>query len=246
MFLLLSFLSTYAMAANSIAGAVAFATGKPIATNSEGSKRTLARGKNILSGDAIKTGKGLLHIRFTDGSFMSLKPNSQLTLDEYFFNGNDDGSERQILSLVQGGFRTISGVIGKKHRENYRLQTPQATIGIRGTKYHIDVDNGLTLYMGEDGAIIIYAETGTYQITAFEVATLGGKDNLIKILTSQGIDPFTTGDINSVYTEYSEGENRNSVGEPAGVENGLPEEEPFVMSIPEEDDDPMRQFMPEG
>jgi len=230
--LLLSFSSSHVIAATSIAGAVAFSTGKPSATTPDGDKRILLRGKNILSGDAIKTGEGLLHIRFTDGSFMSLKPNSKLTLDEYFFSGEDDGSERQMLSLVQGGFRTISGIIGKKHRENYQLKTPQATIGIRGTKYHIDVDNGLTLYMGEDGAVIIYAETGTYQITALEVASIGGKDSLIKILTNQGLESFNTGHIDSTYTEYSEGENRNEFGEPAGIENGLTNEE-------EEDDDPM-------
>lgn len=45
------------------------------------------------------------------------------------------GSSKAFFRLVKGGFRSVSGLIGKLNREDYRVSTPVATIGIRGTSY---------------------------------------------------------------------------------------------------------------
>lgn len=49
--------------------------------------------------------------------------------------GTRSGASRAFFRLVKGGFRSVSGVIGKLNREDYRVSTPVATIGIRGTVY---------------------------------------------------------------------------------------------------------------
>ena len=49
--------------------------------------------------------------------------------------GSSSGTSRAFFRLVKGGFRSVSGVIGKLNREDYRVSTPVATIGIRGTVY---------------------------------------------------------------------------------------------------------------
>ncbi len=49
--------------------------------------------------------------------------------------GSTSGSSRAFFRLVKGGFRSVSGLIGKLNREDYRVSTPVATIGIRGTVY---------------------------------------------------------------------------------------------------------------
>ena len=48
---------------------------------------------------------------------------------------SSSGTSRAFFRLVKGGFRSVSGVIGKLNREDYRVSTPVATIGIRGTVY---------------------------------------------------------------------------------------------------------------
>jgi len=58
-----------------------------------------------------------------------------LRLDEYNYQGQEDGTEKNTMSLIKGGFRTITGVVGKKNKKNYKVNTPVATIGIRGTHY---------------------------------------------------------------------------------------------------------------
>jgi hypothetical protein len=45
------------------------------------------------------------------------------------------GQSRAFFRLVKGGFRAVSGLIGKVNQNDYRVSTPVATIGIRGTAY---------------------------------------------------------------------------------------------------------------
>ncbi len=113
-----------------------------IATSADGEKRKLRRGAAIYESDTVATASARTQIRFSDGSLVALRPNSEFKIEEYAFNGKQDGSERGLYSLVKGGFRTVSGLIGKVNKSNYRVKTPVATIGIRGTHY------GLTLCAG--------------------------------------------------------------------------------------------------
>ena len=48
---------------------------------------------------------------------------------------NQNGASRAFFSLLKGGFRSISGLIGKVNHDDYQVTTPVATIGIRGTDY---------------------------------------------------------------------------------------------------------------
>lgn len=59
-----------------------------------------------------------------------------------------DGS-RAFFRLVKGGFRSVSGLIGKVNQDNYRVSTPVATIGIRGTRYSARLCQGDCADWGE-------------------------------------------------------------------------------------------------
>ncbi len=119
------------------AGRVNFAMGRVQATGSEGQRRVLTRGSAINSGDTIETSTGRAHLRFTDGSYISLRPGSQFRIDEYRFKGKTDGRERGFFSMLRGGLRTLTGLIGKVNNSTYRVNTETATIGIRGTHYSV-------------------------------------------------------------------------------------------------------------
>jgi hypothetical protein len=72
-----------------------------------------------------------------DGGLLAIRPDTQMKFDEYKFSGKEDGSERGVMSLLRGGFRTITGAIGRINKNNYRVNTPTATVGIRGTDHEI-------------------------------------------------------------------------------------------------------------
>ncbi|TCS69729.1 FecR family protein [Sulfuritortus calidifontis] len=95
-------------------------------------------------GDLIKTGPASnAQIRLTDGSIIAIKPVTEFKFDDYQFTGKQDGTEKGAFSLVKGGFRTITGAIGKQNPQNYKVATPMANIGIRGTFYNLAIcDSG--------------------------------------------------------------------------------------------------------
>lgn len=125
------------------AGKVEFAIGSPTAAGKDNRARPLTRGAAVYEGDLINTGAGRVQLRFTDGGFMSLQPQTQFKVEEYRFQGHADGSEKGVFNLVKGGMRTITGLIGKKEAKNYRVHTKVATIGVRGTEYSLQMDLNL-------------------------------------------------------------------------------------------------------
>lgn len=127
------------------AGKVEFIVGEVGAVQADGSRRLLARGGEVKTGDTIDTGTGRAQLRFTDGAMVSLSPQTHYRIDAYEFKGQSDGSEKGFFTLLKGAMRTITGAIGKGDRKTYRLDTAVATIGIRGTEYAVAYGNSITV-----------------------------------------------------------------------------------------------------
>ena len=138
--ILLSFalFSTNTLAVERI-GRVIHSIGDVQAANN-GKTRALKRGSSIYEGDVVRSSRdSLSQLRMSDGALIALRANTQLRFDEYRYKKDQKGASSSVFSLLKGGFRTISGLIGKVNKQNYRVRTSVATIGIRGTHY------GLTL-----------------------------------------------------------------------------------------------------
>lgn len=118
------------------AGAVTFSVGSVTAVDANGYPRELAKGAAIVSGDTVITAaNGYVQMEFADGGVVSLQSQSRLRIDEYEYTGRADGSEKGFFNLIKGGLRVVTGLIGKVNRDRYRLKTPVATVGIRGTHF---------------------------------------------------------------------------------------------------------------
>lgn len=93
----------------------------------------LRPGEQIRAGDRVLTGDdGRVELRFVDGAVVAVQPGSDFKVDEFRY---DRDGERSFLSLARGAIRTVTGAIGKRVHEDFRLKTPTATIGIRGTDF---------------------------------------------------------------------------------------------------------------
>ena len=104
----------------------------------DGTQRQAARAAAFYEGESIVTGPGALgQLRMADGTLMSVRPDTEMKLDRFAFAGEKDPNPSFLLSVVKGGFRTITGLIGKIKRESYRVATPAATLGIRGTDFEL-------------------------------------------------------------------------------------------------------------
>lgn len=229
MFILLGLLSVNSQAA-APAGQVVFSTGEAKAIDESGIQRQLNKGDAVLSGDTLETQNGLLQVKFSDGGFMSFKPHSRFEIQEYRFNGVSDGQERSHFKLMRGGLRTVTGQIGKTNRTAYRINTPSATIGIRGTKFLLDLDNGLTVHMGEDGALEVHDQAGGMRfLSAMEVFAAGGRDVVIDLLRTGGLEallPVGSALLGSGgrSVPFVSGEQLDASGLPAGatISDGMP------------------------
>ena len=158
-----------------VAGRVNFVSGKVEAIAADGSRRTLTKGELVNSGERLETNKGRVQIRFTDGSFISLQPNTVFGLDNYAFNKAKPEDGSLLFNFIRGSMRTVSGAIGKTNRANYKVQTPVATIGIRGTGYAASQEpNGRLLLSVSNGVVNLTNNFGSSNVNAgqtFQVQT---------------------------------------------------------------------------
>ena len=119
-----------------VAGTFIFVRGKVWIIDSEGEKSKARKGDVLSEGDTLISEKdGYAQVLMADKGYMAVRPDTEMRIDTFRYRGKADGTEKGIFSLMKGGFRAITGVIGQKNKENYQIKTPVATIGIRGTDH---------------------------------------------------------------------------------------------------------------
>lgn len=123
-----------AQASAATAGIAQFAAGD-VTLRRGATDDKLTKGKNIESGDVIETGAaGHAQIRFSDGGLVSLQPGTLFNIKKYA-DENDPKKDGFFVDLFRGSMRAVTGLIGKRSRENYQVTTQTATIGIRGSAF---------------------------------------------------------------------------------------------------------------
>ncbi|MDH3767283.1 MAG: FecR family protein [Gammaproteobacteria bacterium] len=153
--------------------------------------------------DEIATaGRSRGQLLMQDGAKIALRPDTIFRIEEYFQVGDEleqpDGSvivatqDSAVTELIKGGFRTITGAIGQNDPDAYVVETPAATLGIRGTHYSIvwcssdcGPPPGVTvaraildgLYVGvTDGVVFFVNNTGEYLMRAGEFVYVADRD----------------------------------------------------------------------
>lgn len=108
----------------------------------QGQNLALKTGDDVQAGDTVQVGPGSnVQLRFTDQSIVALRAGTVFRVEEYAFSGNNE-QDRSVFSLLRGGLRTLTGLIGKASPKSYQVKTPTSTIGIRGTHYALLICDG--------------------------------------------------------------------------------------------------------
>ena len=96
-------------------------------------------GLKLMVGDTLLTGRdGSLGVILRDDSSLSIGPGSRLVLRRFRFSPSEGQSEL-AARISRGTMAYLSGLIGKFSPERVRIETPTATIGIRGTRFALKV-----------------------------------------------------------------------------------------------------------
>ena len=118
-----------------MSGEVEFSRGVGFAQAPGQTPRTLGKGLALSEGDRLTTSDAALAvIKLQDGTRMTVRPNTEMVLQQYRFKENAPDNS-MVMQLVRGGFRAITGLISKNSPNAARIQTSTATIGIRGTDF---------------------------------------------------------------------------------------------------------------
>ena len=133
--LVLFFLS--ASSAFAAAGKIQFVAGVANIINDKKVERPAVKGEALEQGDSIVTGaNGSVQVALADGGLLAVRPNTQMRIDAYAYSGKaDDSNNKSFFSLAKGTFRSITGAIGHNNKQAYKVTTPTATMGIRGTDH---------------------------------------------------------------------------------------------------------------
>jgi hypothetical protein len=98
-------------------------------------------GDLVYLGDIVQTGSdGRIGINFSDGSSFNLSSNARMDLNEFVYDPNGK-SNSTLFNLSKGTFTFVAGNVAKTG--DMKVDTPVATMGIRGTTPHVEIsDNG--------------------------------------------------------------------------------------------------------
>ena len=102
----------------------------------QGRERALEKGADVRSGEKIVTADGaLVQMRLNDGGYLSVRSGTEMVIDRFVYDEKNAANSNFLVSLVRGGFRSITGLIGKTNPDAYQIRTSTATVGIRGTDH---------------------------------------------------------------------------------------------------------------
>lgn len=122
--------------AGPMVGTVTQARGLLFAKNLDGTLKFLSENSVVEQGDTLVSEKNTYaQIQFIDNSKITLRPNSQLSIDDFSYDEAQPQSDNVIFNLHKGGVEVISGLVGKRSNERFSLKTPTASITIRNGSF---------------------------------------------------------------------------------------------------------------
>ena len=162
-----------------VAGRVQYVHGKVLLTTATGVTHAIKKGEAVSEGDTlISSPTASAQIRMEDGGMVAMRPDTKLKIDRFVFDGQEDGTERSFFSVFKGGFRAITGQIGKKNKVNYHITTPATTIGIRGTDHE-------TYVVTQDSPLAEGTPAGTYNKVNLGATSMTTEKGTIVVLPNQ-------------------------------------------------------------
>jgi hypothetical protein len=164
------------------AGQVTHLSGTLSVKSADGTIKLLSVKSDVQEGDLLTTeAETYARVKFVDGGEVVLRPGSQLKVAKYSYNESKPQSDNVFLSLLKGGLRAVTGLIGKRNHDAVSFSTATATIGIRGTHFGAlfcnndcsgvqtisgqSPENGLYVDVA-DGAVLVSNPAGSQLIDA--------------------------------------------------------------------------------
>jgi len=142
-------------------GTVTNVSGPLLVRKADGTVKVLTQKSTVDAGDTLVSEKDTYaSLKFVDNSEITLRPNTQFKIENFSYDEVRPEKDNALFSLIKGGLRSITGLLGKRNKSRFSLNTPTATIGIRGTTF-----------------IAEYLPPTSAQVAAYQAASLAALDS---------------------------------------------------------------------
>lgn len=191
-------LAAFGASALAASGTVSQLSGTLSVKKADGSVRILSQKSQVENGDTLNTERdSYAQIKFEDGAQVTLKPNTAVKIDNVTFDEQKPQTDSFFYSLVKGGLRAVTGIVGKRSKDKYQLGTATATIGIRGTT--LSADDCVTtrapdcpadpaIYVGvADGEIVVRNAQGEIGLAAGQFSMISPNQRPLFLSTDPGL-----------------------------------------------------------
>lgn len=117
-------------------GQVTHLSGMLSAKRTDGSSRVISVKSEVREGDTLTTEKDTYaRIKFSDGGEVVMRPGTELQITAFVYVQTEPKSDNVVMSMLKGGVRAVTGLVGKRNQDAVKFETITATVGIRGTHF---------------------------------------------------------------------------------------------------------------
>lgn len=137
-------------------GFVSLVLGKAYIEGPATPRQLVRKGTAITVNDRISTrANGHVHIHFVDDALVSVRPDSRLEILRYDYDAANPQRSAVKFNLLEGVTRAISGDVARSAKERFRLNTPVAAIGVRGTDFVVSASQQTVRALVNEGIIVM-------------------------------------------------------------------------------------------
>ena len=121
-------------------GSITELSNAPPSIQRKGSSVTGAKGTGVEMADVVKTTAGKTGITFADDTKVQVNENSKLVIDDFVYDPNSKKGGKLAMNVALGTVRYASGAVAKNNPDSVKINTPTASIAVRGTDFTATVD----------------------------------------------------------------------------------------------------------
>jgi hypothetical protein len=160
--------------------------------------KSAGSGEPIEAGQTVTLGEGARAvIKFQDGQIIALQSKSIFKVNSYKYDQAAPEKGESFFSLLQGGLRAITGLIGNNNKAGWELAMPTATIGIRGTDFMVVINRSVYVKV-ESGAVAATNSAGTTIFTAGQTGTIADGTTRGTVVPASSIPAGTFSELSAI------------------------------------------------
>ena len=199
-------------------GSVSLVIGRAFSKSIHNDEYTrMVTGALLYEGDTLKTeSSGHIHVQLRDSGVISIRPNSELQIEVFRFDEANPQASSVKFNLIHGTTRSVSGAAAESAKHRFRLNTPIAAIGVRGTDFVVSATNDSLMTLVNQGGVVVAPFSDQCSAQGFGPCSFNAvelDDQSTQMIEFNSDMPIPLGPENQVFEAFSQ--NASSIAQAA-------------------------------